>query len=83
MTGCRGEPKEQTTRSLFAALALGSVLAGLAVYLLQAPLGIPPDTAQFIALAFIGVGIADVAVLYFWDRIFKRDRSPSRRQRPG
>lgn len=62
----------QGGKAAFAALALGSVLAGLAVYLLQGALGIPPDTAQFIAVIFIGVGIADLALLYFWDRIFKR-----------
>ena len=67
-------PSDQGTRAMFAALALGSVLAGLAVYLLQGPLGIPADTAQFIAITFIVVGIADVALLYFWDSIFRRGR---------
>jgi hypothetical protein len=74
MTGRPPESKEQTTKAVFAALALGSILAGLAVYLLQAPLGIPADTAQFMGLIFIGVGIADIAGLYIWERIFKRDR---------
>jgi len=73
MTGRPQEPKDQT-RAMFAALALGSVLAGLAIYLLQAPLGIPADTAQLIAITFIAIGIADAVLLYFWDRIFKRDR---------
>ena len=38
----------------------------------RGPLGIPADTAQFIAITFIVVGIGDAALLYFWDRLFKR-----------
>lgn len=67
-------PADQGTKAIFAALALGSVLAGLAIYLLQAPLGIPAETAQFIAITFIVVGIADAVLLYFWDRLFRRSR---------
>ena len=67
-------PNDQLTKAMFAALALGSILAGLAVYLLQAQFGIPEDTAQFIAITFIVVGVGDAALLYFWDSIFKRSR---------
>jgi hypothetical protein len=72
MTESPQGPADQGTKAIFAALALGSILAGLAVYLLQGPLGIPADTAQFIAITFMVVGIGDAALLYFWDRIFKR-----------
>ena len=72
MTESPQGPADQGTKAIFAALALGSILAGLAVYLLQGPLGIPTDTAQFIAIIFVAVGIADAALLYFWDRIFRR-----------
>jgi hypothetical protein len=69
-----GQPgaNEAGVKSAFAALALGSILAGLVVYLLQAQLGIPQDTARIVSTAFLLVGIADLALVYFWDRIFKR-----------
>ncbi len=61
-------------KSIFAAMALGSILAGLIVYLLQTQLGIPEDTARIVSTVFLVVGIADLALLYFWDRIFKGRR---------
>ena len=61
-------------RSAFAAMALGSILAGLAVYLLQARLGIPEDTARLVSTVFLLVGVADLVLVYFWDRIFTRQR---------
>ncbi len=72
MTNRKTDPNTLSVKGVFAALALGSVLAGLAIYLLQAQLGIPAETARFIAATFILVGIADALVLYLWDRIFKR-----------
>ena len=59
-------------RFTFAAMALGSILAGLVVYLLQARLGIPEDTARLVSTVFLLVGIADLVLVYFWDRIFTR-----------
>jgi hypothetical protein len=59
-------------KALFAALALGSVLAGLLIHLLQQQLGIPSDTARTIAIVFIAVGAADALLLYFWDATFGR-----------
>jgi hypothetical protein len=61
-----------TVKAWFAALALGSVLAGFAVYLLQAQLGIPPETARNVTTVFVVVGVVDALVLYFWDRFSKR-----------
>jgi hypothetical protein len=49
------------------------VLAGLLLYLLQTSIGISEDTARLISTAFIVVGIADTIVLFWWDRLFKRD----------
>lgn len=61
-----------SVKAMFAALALGSVLAGLIVYVFRESLGIPDDTAQTIAIVFIAVAIADIALLLFWDTLFKR-----------
>ena len=66
-------PNERLVRAAFATMALVSVLAGLALYLLQAQIGIAEDTARMVSTAFILVGIADTIVLFLWDRIFKRD----------
>lgn len=70
--GGQRSANEAGVKSAFAAMALGSILAGLVVYLLQTRLGIPEDTARLVSTAFLIVGIADLALLYFWDRIFRR-----------
>jgi hypothetical protein len=61
-----------TVKALFAALALGSVLAGFMIYLLQEQLGIPSDTARFVTTVFVVLGVADALVLYVWDRYSKK-----------
>ena len=61
-----------TVKALFAALALGSVLAGFVVYLLQGQLGIPSDTARYITTVFVVLGVVDALILYVWDRYTKR-----------
>jgi xanthine/uracil permease len=67
-----GGARDSGMKSTFLAMALGSILAGLMVYLLQAQLGIPEDTARLVSTALLAVGVADLSLLYFWDRIFKR-----------
>ena len=71
MTDRPPEQKEQMVKALFAALALGSVFAGFIIYLLQAQLGIPADTARMVTTVFVAVGVADALLLYFWDKFFK------------
>ncbi len=63
---------ERLAKTVFAVLALASVLAGLGIYLLSERLGIDVDTARLIATAFLIVGIGDTLLLYLWDRLFKR-----------
>ena len=65
-----GAARGRGVRIAFAALALGSLLLGAAIHLFAARLGLAPDTARVIATAFIGAGILDAAVLYFWERLF-------------
>ena len=72
MADNRQSPDGLSVKAMFAALALGSVLAGLIVYVFRESLGIPDDTAQTIAIVFIAVAIADIALLLFWDSLFKR-----------
>ena len=67
------EKRERLAKASFAAMALLSVLAGLALYLLQEQIGISEDTARMVSTAFILVGIADTIVLFLWNRIFTRD----------
>jgi hypothetical protein len=63
-------PNERFTKAVFGVMALGSVVAGLLLYLFHDAIGIDADTARIIATAFLIVGIADTVLL--WDRIFKR-----------
>ena len=63
---------ERLAKTVFAALALASVLAGLGIYLLQERIGIDEDTARLVATAFLVIGIGDTLLLYLWDRLFKR-----------
>jgi len=75
MESRRNEPRPRNNaaaRTVFAIMALLSVLAGLAVHLLQAQLRIPEETARLVSSAFLLVGIIDTLVLYFWDRIANR-----------
>jgi TRAP-type C4-dicarboxylate transport system permease small subunit len=72
MTEITPNPNERLAKATFAGMALASVLIGLALYVLQGLLGISEETARLVSTALILVGIADVAVLLLWDRIFKR-----------
>ena len=63
---------ERLAKTIFAVLALASVLSGLGIYLLSERLGIDADTARLISTAFLVVGIGDTLLLYLWDRLFKR-----------
>jgi hypothetical protein len=63
---------EQQVKTMLAALAFGSLLAGAAIYLLRETLGIPDDTARMVALVFVLVAVVDGLMIIFWNRIFKR-----------
>lgn len=49
--------------------ALICVLAGFLIYVFADSLGLDPDTANILAIAFLIAGVADYLVLKFWDRI--------------
>lgn len=53
----------------FGVMAIVSVLAGLFIYLFAAQLGLDPETAQIVAIAFLIVGLVDYLALRFWDRL--------------
>ena len=55
-----GQPTtEQQLRQMLAALAVGSLLAAAAIYLLREMFGIPDDTARMVALVFALVAVVD------------------------
>ncbi|MGE5512973.1 MAG: hypothetical protein ACM31O_17200 [Bacteroidota bacterium] len=58
-------------RAIFAAMALLSLLGGLAFYLLAERLGVESTTARLVASAFLITAVLDALVLYAWDRLFK------------
>jgi hypothetical protein len=64
-----GDVRDALIKIAFGAGALACVLAGLVLYLFAEQLGIDPDTAELIAIAFLIAGIADYLVLRFWDRL--------------
>lgn len=64
-------PNRRIVRFAFGAMALASVLIGFGVWQFADVIGLEPDTARLIAIAFLAAGIGDVAVLHFWDRLFK------------
>lgn len=56
----------------FGIMAIVCLSAGLILYLFAADLGMDPDTARFVAIAFLVAGFADYLVLRFWDRLMKK-----------
>ena len=71
----RGRPTaEQQIKQMFAALAIGSLLAAAAIYVLRVSLGIPDATAQLVSTVFVVLAVVDALVIYLWDRIFKRSK---------
>lgn len=62
---------QRIIRLAFGAMALFSVLAGLAIWMYADAIGIEADTAQLIATVFVIAGVGDALVLHFWDRLFK------------
>ena len=62
----------QNGKLMFGGLALLMIVLGFVVYLFSSILGIDADTAEFIAIAFLGVGAVDYLILHFWDKIFDR-----------
>jgi hypothetical protein len=67
----RTSANQRLIRLAFGAMALFSVLAGLAIWMFADAIGIEEDTAQLIATVFVIAGIGDALVLHFWDRLFK------------
>lgn len=60
---------------VFAVLAILSLFAALLVILRGEDLGLPEASTQTIAVAFLIVGAVDTALLFVWERIFKRMHS--------
>lgn len=67
--GIRGE---RAMQAAFAVLALGSLVLGALLYVFSERFGLGEASARLIATAFIGAGVIDAAVLYYWDRLFTR-----------
>ena len=63
--------RHRAAKLAFGSGAIVSVLAGLLIYVFADEIGLGPDLAQWVALAFLGVGVADYLLLRFWDRIFR------------
>lgn len=49
--------------------ALGCLLTGFVLYLYAEQLGFDRETAQLVALAFMGAAIIDYLMMRYWDRI--------------
>jgi hypothetical protein len=66
------ERSSRFVKITFGVMALVCLALGLLVVGFAPPLGIPHDTARPIAMALLCTAITATAVLYVWDRIFKR-----------
>ena len=66
--------QSRIARLAFGGMALLAMLAGLVIWQFSGALGLQEDTARLIAMVFIIVGIGDVLVVYFWDRLFGQRR---------
>lgn len=62
--------RHRTAKLAFGAMAIVSVLFGLAIYLFQKSLGLDRVQASLIAAAFLVAGAADYIILSAWDRLF-------------
>ncbi|MGI9384515.1 MAG: hypothetical protein ACR2PO_15295 [Methyloligellaceae bacterium] len=73
MTNERGGSRDhhRIAKLAFGGTAIISVLIGLLIYVFAEHVGLEPDMAQWVALVFLGVGVADYLLLWFWDRIFR------------
>ena len=72
LLGALKRQRMQNGKLMFGGMALLMIVLGFGVYLFSSILGIDTDTAEFIAVAFLGVGAVDYLVLHFWDNIFDR-----------
>jgi hypothetical protein len=57
-------------RTVMIILAIGTVSAGLGLYLVHDQLRLTLDEARDVGSVFLLAGMADTLVLYYWDRIF-------------
>ena len=72
LLGALKRQRMQNGKLMFGGMALVMIVLGFWVYLFSSILGIDTDTAEFIAIAFLGVGAFDYLILHFWDNIFDR-----------
>lgn len=56
----------------FGAMALLCLSVGLVLYLFAESFGFDPDTARYVAIAFLIASVGDYIVLRFWDRFVYR-----------
>lgn len=61
--------RDRLVKLAFGAGALFCILVGLVLYLYSEAFGIDPQTAEYIAIAFLFAGVGDYLVLHFWDRL--------------
>ena len=71
-TSTRSGNSDRIVKIAFGSMAIICLLAGLAFYLFASDFGIDPDTARYIAFAFLAAGVGDYLVLRFWDRLKPR-----------
>lgn len=64
--------RSRIAKIAFGIMAIVCLSAGLILYLFAADLGMDPDTARLVAIAFLIAGFADYLVLRFWDRLMKK-----------
>lgn len=70
--GAAVETRHRVVKIAFGTAALVCLLAGLFLYLFPDVIGLDPETAELVAIAFLLAGLFDYLVLRFWDRLVRR-----------
>ncbi len=66
------ETRHRVIKIAFGAAALVCLLVGLFLYLFPDVIGMDPETAELVAIAFLLAGVFDYLILRFWDRLVAR-----------
>ena len=70
--GDAAETRHRVVKIAFGVAALVCLLVGLFLYLFPDVIGLDPETAELVAIAFLLAGLFDYLVLRFWDRLVRR-----------
>ncbi|MDA7947019.1 MAG: hypothetical protein MPJ78_06040 [Hyphomicrobiaceae bacterium] len=66
------DARNRIIKVAFGIMALVCLTTGLILYLRPDFVGLDPETAKFVAIAFLFAGLCDYLLLRFWDKLVRR-----------